>query len=182
MRYGTLSRKYGALFLTLGVLLVAISTLLPLWEGQHGEIGSSVSTGRRGTQAAFVAPSIILFGLALVLGGDRMMALVEENKTYGRLFWCAFAAVAIVLGGAHVWWFKHEMAALGYRDARHGHMTRQSSSFALAPAPLPLMRDIATGRSSNTEKSAADQKKDMWEMMSPEMRKHFPDLAPTAGR
>jgi len=155
--------------------------LLPLWEAQHGEIGSSVSIGLRGMQAAFVAPAMILFGLALLIGGDWMMAMTEGEKRHGRLFWCAFAAIAILLGGAHVWWFKHEMAALGYRDAYPGHMTKQSSSSALDPAEELEAMHIPSAASLTLAQSADDSGKVMWDAMSPEMRKKLPELEPKSG-
>jgi hypothetical protein len=182
MRYGLPSRKFGALFLAGGLLLVGLTTLLPLWEAQHGEAGSSVSIGIKGMQAAFAAPTMILFGLGLVFGGDGMMARVEGDKAHGRRFWCAFAALGILLGGTHVWWFKHEMATLGYRDAYPGHMTKQSSRSAPNPATTPLMLSLPSEGSSALEKAEADLKRDMWEKMSPEMQKQLPELAPTTGR
>jgi hypothetical protein len=169
----------GLLFLAMGLVLAGLTTVLPLWEAQHGRVGSSVAVGIRNPQGVFAAPFFVMLGLALLVGRDRMVGMVERETKHGRSFWMAFFAIGSMLGGAHMWWFHGAMSDLGYRRDPSGIMTKHSSSAAATFSSLPPALQLPPkGAPAARRERASRISQEAREQLSPEAKKLFPSLKP----
>ncbi len=65
------------------------------------------------SKAFFVAPLVLLFGLACLTFGDRLPLRGADRSTQRRAGFVVFGMIAVV-GGLAYWWLNRQFAALGY--------------------------------------------------------------------
>jgi hypothetical protein len=111
MATGLKARLIGLAMVGIGVGCVWFFALRPLAEAQAGVQQVSFPM-----KVFFVAPLIIVYGLALLIGGAPIHALISGPPRTARqhlIVWPLFA-VGLALGGLAYYWYQAQLHALGY--------------------------------------------------------------------
>ena len=102
------TRLGGVLVLSIGAVIGWFFILGPLHQAQAG-----APTVRYSLKAMVLVPACLVFGLAFLVGGDKLAYRDAERKRLTPLGWVLmviFAAAAALC----YWWFTQQFAALGY--------------------------------------------------------------------
>lgn len=102
------TRLGGVLVLFTGAVIGWFFILGPLHQAQAG-----APTVHYSLKAMVLVPACLVFGLAFLVGGDKLAYRDAERKRLTPLGWglvAIFAAAAALC----YWWFKQQFAALGY--------------------------------------------------------------------
>ena len=102
------TRLGGVLVLSIGAVIGWFFILGPLHEAQAG-----APTVRYSLKAMVLVPACLVFGLAFLVGGDKLAYRDAERKRLTPLGWVLVAIFAAAVALCY-WWFKQQFAALGY--------------------------------------------------------------------
>ncbi|WP_426399647.1 hypothetical protein ACN9M1_25505 [Ralstonia sp. R-29] len=102
------TRLGGVLTLILGAAIGWFFILGPLHEAQAG-----APSVRYSLKAMVLVPACLVFGLAFLVGGDKLAYRDAQNKRLTPIGWGLVAVFGVVAALCY-WWFKQQFAALGY--------------------------------------------------------------------
>ncbi|CAJ0789691.1 hypothetical protein LMG19083_01904 [Ralstonia psammae] len=102
------ARLGGVLVLILGAVIGWIFILGPLHQAQAG-----AATVCYSLKAMVLVPGCVVFGLAFLVGGDKLAYRDAQRKRLTPLGWVLIAFFAAASAFCY-WWFKQQFAALGY--------------------------------------------------------------------
>jgi hypothetical protein len=111
MAAGLMARLVGLVMVGIGVGLAWFFAWRPLAEAQAGVQHASYST-----KVFFVAPLAIVYGLALLIGGAPVRALIAgppRTRRQHLAVWPLFA-LAIAAGVLAYYWYQGQLHALRY--------------------------------------------------------------------
>jgi hypothetical protein len=111
MGAGLRARLIGFVLVGIGVGAAWFFAWRPLAEAQAGAQSISFPT-----KVFLVAPLVVVYGLALLIGGAPVHALIAgppRTRRQHLIVWPLFAA-AIALGGLAYYWYQGQLHALHY--------------------------------------------------------------------
>ena len=111
MGAGLKARLTGFVLVAIGVGLAWFFAWRPLAQAQAGVPEVSFQT-----KVFLAAPLIIVYGLALLIGGAPVRALIAgppRTRQQHLIVWPLFAA-ALALGGLAYYWYQEQLHALHY--------------------------------------------------------------------
>jgi UDP-N-acetylmuramyl pentapeptide phosphotransferase/UDP-N-acetylglucosamine-1-phosphate transferase len=104
-------RKAGGFMIVLGILaskFFIFDKLNQLQTAHEAAIQYS-------TKMVMIAPVLLIFGLALCIGGYKVLQAVKDNRKKGSKKYL-FLLVLLIPAFATQFWFESELSKMGYRD------------------------------------------------------------------
>lgn len=105
-------RLMGVLLLAIGIVLGWHGVLRPMEKAWAG-----VAEVNYQPNVFLLVPASLIFGLGFALYGERLNYRNAERQTLTALGWLMFAVVAVLTAGGY-WYFKQQLAAVGYQSTR----------------------------------------------------------------